>query len=506
VSYHERTKHRGEAMPASPGRERILAPRRYAGAPIVCLPPREVENTPQDGEGALGHASASVGLSIDSLSIFLARAEFAATEAYAILPELSDVGQRPALFHYVPVDHCLEQRGELGEGQWNEFRSVLPEFLFLVGLTSIHRQETWKYGERGFRAAQQEVGHALSRLRMAAAALGWRLRLLPAAGDQVLSAVLGLDRDSDFAQAERETPNLMVAVSTNTGEPPKLPLSAFAALLGRLQVLSWQGQANALSSTPGVAWPILDEVTRVTGSAPSEDDRDPAARAPLEAKPHADSNGSGDASALGGPPPPKDETSLDYETFMHLLARLVPTRGADCIPWDAIAWKPRVHLGLLVHRVQGMAPGLYVLCRDPDQLGRLRRALRADALWRRDPHWPKGLDLSLLREGDHRELAARITGVDVSSTDAAFDVVMIADYVDALSSYGASFYRNLLWEAGMVGHLLGSESARSRLRATGGDRYRDELVHQAFGMLDHEWQCLYHFEVLATARAAPVVT
>jgi hypothetical protein len=73
--------------------------------------------------------------------------------------------------------------------------------------------------------------------------------------------------------------------------------------------------------------------------------------------------------------------------------------------------------------------------------------------------------------------------------------------MDALFTYGASFYRNLLWEAGMVGQVLGSEAARWRLLAAGGDRYRDELVHEAFGMVDREWQSLYHVEVRVPGTA-----
>jgi len=31
---------------------------------------------------------------------------------------------------------------------------------------------------------------------------------------------------------------------------------------------------------------------------------------------------------------------------------------------------------------------------------------------------------------------------------------MLADYMDSLTTYGAAFYRNLFWEAGMVGQVL----------------------------------------------------
>ena len=39
----------------------------------------------------------------------------------------------------------------------------------LVGLSSIHWREAWKYGERAFRYCQHDVGHALAAIGIAAA-------------------------------------------------------------------------------------------------------------------------------------------------------------------------------------------------------------------------------------------------------------------------------------------------------------------------------------------------
>jgi len=33
-------------------------------------------------------------------------------------------------------------------------------------------------------------------------------------------------------------------------------------------------------------------------------------------------------------------------SFFRMLARLVPTRDGRAVPWDAIPWRPRIHLGL----------------------------------------------------------------------------------------------------------------------------------------------------------------
>ena len=92
--------------------------------------------------------------------------------------------------------------------------SRYPHGSFVAGLSSIHWREAWKYGERAYRYCQHDVGHALGCLRIAAAALGWRLQLLDRTPDQAIAGLLGLDRDSDYADAEREDPDLLAVVCT----------------------------------------------------------------------------------------------------------------------------------------------------------------------------------------------------------------------------------------------------------------------------------------------------
>src|SRR5205807_3248075 len=128
---------------------------------------------------------------------------------------------------------------------------------FLVGLSSIHWREAWKYGERAFRYCQHDVGHALGTLRFAAAALGWKLFLL----DRVdaMPQLLGLNRDADYAGAEREHPELLaVVVRGNWASDRALCLSKEVASQGAAS--RWYGTANVLSPEHSVDWPVIDEV------------------------------------------------------------------------------------------------------------------------------------------------------------------------------------------------------------------------------------------------------
>ena len=188
-------------------------------------------------------------------------------------------------------------------------------------------------------------------------------------------------------------------------------------------------------------------------------------------------------------------TAISATTFFRMLGRLVPTRGGRQMPWDAIPWRPRIHLGLFVHRVNDLAPGLYALARDPAKLDALRNAMHPEFLWQRPPSCPPGLSLYLLREGDCRALAASLSCGQEIAGDGAFSLGMIADYLDSLLVHGAAFYRNLFWEAGLVGQVLYLEAEEAGIRSTGIGCYFDDPVHDIFGIKSRDWQSLYHFTV-----------
>ena len=131
-----------------------------------------------------------------------------------------------------------------------------------MGLSSVHWREAWKYGERAFRYCQHDVGHALASLRIAAAALGWRLVLLDSVSDGTLASLLGLDRDEDFAAAEREEADLLALISPDLPAPlatESKPLTAHGS--GVL----WQGRANTLSPEHSVR--VARNRRRCTGDA-----------------------------------------------------------------------------------------------------------------------------------------------------------------------------------------------------------------------------------------------
>jgi len=368
-----------------------------------------------------------------------------------------------------------------------------------VGLSSILWREAWKYGERSFRYCQQDVGHALGTMRFAAAALGWKLQLPDRVGDADVSQLFGLDREVDYADAEREHPEL-VAVVVREKSASHRAFRLPQELVSQVANSRWFGTANVLSLDHGVDWPVIDQVAVATTNPRIAFDED-FSRFPSEEELFgvlvrsgvftAEKVILGRRSALSM----DASTAIPAATFFQMLARLVPTRDGRSMPWDALPWCPRLQLGLFVHRVTGLPPGLYALARDPEKVGKLRQAMRPEFVWLRPSSCPQGLSLYLLKEGDCRTLAASVSCGQHIAGDGAFSLAMLADYMDSLVAYGASFYRNLFWEAGLVGQVLYLEAEEAGLRATGMGCYFDDPVHEVFGISSRDWQSFYHFTV-----------
>jgi SagB-type dehydrogenase family enzyme len=523
VAYHERTKHNYRRSAASLGyldwATQLDPFRRYDGAPLVALPlAGEGRDLPFWKLYVQPHGNPAP-LTLESISLFFryslsltawkragqstwalranpSSGNLHPTEGYALLPAVDDLHDMAGVYHYAPKAHGLERRADIDAAAWAALMAGYPSGSFLIGLSSIHGRESWKYGERAFRYCQHDIGHAIGTLRFAAAALGWVLRLLDHIDDSAVARRLGLDRDEDFESAEREQPEVLALVgpATAPGEPwPEESIS-------RAIATRWYGKANVLSRERGADWPVIDEVALATSHSRMATDEDLSgypSEEELFELPIRSGSLSAETVILGRRSAVSMDasTAISAATFFRMLGRLVPTRDARSVPWDAISWRPRIHLGLFVHRVDGLPSGLYALARAPANVDALRLAMRSDFIWQRPLACPRGLPLYLLEEGDFRALAAQVScGQDIAG-DGAFSLSMIADYMGSLASRGAAFYRNLFWEAGLVGQVLYLEAEEAGVRATGIGCYFDDPVHDVFGITSRDWQSLYHFTV-----------
>jgi hypothetical protein len=167
---------------------------------------------------------------------------------------------------------------------------------------------------------------------------------------------------------------------------------------------------------------------------------------------------------------------------------------ADLPPWSAIQWPAHIQLLLFVHRVDGLAPGLYLLLRNDTAEALLRQRCRRELDWAAVPGCPGHLRLFRLLAGDAREAAQILSCHQEIAADSAFSLAMLAEY-DAVLAEGAWRYRQLFWEAGMLGQVLYLEAEAADVRGTGIGCFFDDSVHELLGLEDETLQSLYHFTV-----------
>ncbi|MFM8332055.1 MAG: SagB/ThcOx family dehydrogenase, partial [Candidatus Methylumidiphilus sp.] len=439
-AYHQRSKHAFGRYAASPGFldwETQPDPfRRFAGAPQTVLPlradacpvayadlfARPIAPAARDVAGVGLLLELSFGLAAWkqyggdrwALRCNPSSGNLHPTEAYVVASGVA--GLADGAHHYLSHDHVLEQRGQ--------FTPPTPGLL--VALSSIHWREAWKYGERAFRYCQHDIGHGLGALGYAAALLGWRLRVLDGCGDGDIAAVLGLEREADFAGAEREAPDLLcwIATAPDDAPPPAIDLDK---LVAAARSGDWRGTANALSRRHEFDWPVIDEVCA-------------AARKPRTLPP---ANVQGEAAAAL--PPTACEltaaelirqrrsaqafdgvTAIPAKALFRMLSATLPRPGLP--PFAAWPWPVRTHLLLFVHRVQGLPPGLYVFCRSAEAETKLRQAIKQEFQWQRPAGCPENLPLFHLLRADARQAAKTLSCQQDIAADSAFSLGMLAEF------------------------------------------------------------------------------
>jgi nitroreductase len=353
----------------------------------------------------------------------------------------------------------------------------------LIGISSIFWREAWKYGMRAWRYCQHDCGHALAAVSYAAAALGWQSRALLSAADHCVAGVLGLDRGADFGSAETEAPDALLWVGDPDAQPDP------ARLLEPLRTANWHGRANALSPSH-VRWPDSDSVHLATRK-PSTPERPAVEPLPLPppVAPALDLSFSGIARQRRSAVDFDGATRITAAAFFAMLECLLVRH--DTPPWNALPSVVLVHPALMVHRVDGLAPGLYMLVRDAAALPDLKPSLRPEWLWQKIG--PEHLPLYLLLPYDLRDSAKLICCHQDIGADSCFALGMIARF--AAVAHEPWLYRRLYWECGMLGHVLYLEAEAAGVRATGIGCFFDDEMHALLGIGDHSWQSLYHFTV-----------
>jgi len=509
AAYHERSKHRLERYANGPETLDWDAQpdpfRRYRGAPLQPLPLlAQNPATPWDALHRPGavvaqpFGPASLG-ALFELSLALAAWKQAGPDRWSVRINPSSGNLHPTegwllcqgvpgladgVHHYAPHEHALELRAALPAGP----APTPSQARVFIALSSIAWREAWKYGERALRYCLLDAGHAAGALAYAAALQGWQLQPRPVAAAD-LAAWLGLDRDMDFpGGAEREEPELLFELRPPGTTAAPLPGDWLSQPL-------WQGQANRLDAHPMYRWPVIDqtlEATRPTaGAATAEGPLSQTTTAPPQAVPEPAASlirRRRSAQRFDA------QARLDRTALWPLLQALLPGR----LPFSALPEADHVHLLLFAHRVDGLAPGAYLLPRSEAGATLLRRQLPVSLDWAPVPEAPA--DLPLWRLAANPALAGTLRTLNCHQalgSDAILGVALLAEFQPLPTPWA---YRERLMEAGLLGQALYLQAEALGLAGTGIGCFFDDALHQLIGLTptaapQAALQSVYHFTI-----------
>jgi SagB-type dehydrogenase family enzyme len=393
LEYHELTKHSAESV----RRNRHYLDwanmpnpfRHYEDVPILDLPsdpPAPPVSALEVLEGKVGNTSARDGaeflsqLMFYSASISASKRVPSTGSTYALRVNPSSGNLHPTefhfythgladwvdgLYHYRPSSHMAEQRakGEFGE------KLVDTSAPLVFVLTSIAWREAWKYQDRAYRYCLHDIGHAWQALTLAARSIGCESFALGQFSDEKIAEGCHLSQD--------EWPMLIVGL-----HGPSIPVS----VKGPVETILFGGHPNRLSEEQ-IPYPLIERIHAATklcmeGTRPSLGQPKASGRGEIRMPPHHVSTSRNFGDVVRG-----RRSALDFRGGSESisLSQLATLLSSTKEPLFAdFATTRFVHLYLYVHRVEGLASGVY----------RYR---------------PEHVELEKIKEGDQRLVAAALS-------------------------------------------------------------------------------------------------
>jgi SagB-type dehydrogenase family enzyme len=513
-SYHQRTKHHPHRYARSAGYldwESEPDPfRRYEGAPLVRLPLLEeepagsfrgmfdrkgIEPRPFTIENIACFLELSLGLSAWkaygenswALRMNPSSGNLHPVEGYLVLPPLVKDGIPGGVYHYSPLFHGLETRAAFDGGFWSRIGKLFPAGFF-AGLSAVHWRESWKYGERAFRYSHLDMGHAIAAFSFSASLLGWKVTYLNALSDHEVETILGFAR-TRWKEFEREEAGPLLFIHKAGGH--EVPRGLAADIVQAFEALSFAGEPNLLSRRHR-DWSVIDNASEATIKPATREETYRYGDHPFFLMNGPRAAGAAVIRKRRSALAFDARTALARDHFFDILDRAIPRDG--CAPFDAGIGNPSINLLIFAHRITGLEQGLYFFVRERKNIEEMKRKFRSGFLWGKVPEAPGALPLYILERGDFRSKAESASCDQDIAADGAFAVAMIAEFRDVIGQ-GSYRYRQLHWEAGMIGQALYLASEAHEMRGTGMGCFFDDVVHELLGLRDSLYQDLYHFGV-----------
>ncbi|HEY1232567.1 MAG TPA: SagB/ThcOx family dehydrogenase [Candidatus Binatia bacterium] len=353
------------------------------------------------------------------------------------------------VYQFSPQDFALRK---LRDG---DFRSVLVQASSeepsignarcVIICASTFWRNAWKYQSRAYRHCFWDTGTIIANLLAAAAAREVPAKIVMGFVDAAVSRLVGLD-------AEREAPIALVALG-NASHPAKKaitpvdPLRMETVPLSKTEVdypaIRRMQEASALESSAEVkAWRDRAAETRANRIQPI--DRIFALH-PLDAAAQPNDTVE-DVIVRRGSTRKFAREPITFAQLSTVLDR--STRG---IPADFLAECALNDIYLIVHAVEALASGAYVLQHD-------QRALE------------------LLKEGDFRREAGYLGLNQDIPADCSVNIYFLADLNRALARFGNRGYRAAQLEAGIIGGKIYLAAYAQGLGASGLTFFDDDVT------------------------------
>ncbi len=476
--YHELTKHSVESLHRNPhflDWANMPDPfRHYEGVPVLDLPAnppapqisaQEVLGGKTENTAVRNGAEFLSQLMFYSASISASKRVPSTGAVYALRVNPSSGNLHPTefhfcarglagwpdgLYHYRPSSHMAEQRG-IGDFAEQLLSARIP---LIFVLTSVAWREAWKYRDRAYRYCLHDIGHAWQALTLSARSIGCESFALGRFPDNKVSESLLLCPD--------EWPMLIVGLYG-----PSIPVRTLIPQ----ETILFGGQPNRLSEKQK-RYPVIEQIHASTKLA-TEDAILPLDQPKVSGQGEISLPSDAAASRRFGDVVRTRRSALDFKGEEESISRLqlATLLSSTKEPLFAdFASAGFVHLYLYVHRVEGLARGVY-------------------------RYWPARVELEKIMEGDQRLAAASLSlGQDLAG-NACVAFSMIGDFENAARHYGDRGYRYVHFEAGAIGQRMYLAAETLGLRATGIGAFFDERVNQYLGLPPEFGQVVYHFAI-----------
>jgi SagB-type dehydrogenase family enzyme len=368
-------------------------------------------------------------------------------ELYLVCGDLA--GLQAGVYHFGPAEFGLRRlregdyRGVLVEATGGE--AAIAHAPLTIVCTCTYWRNAWKYQARTYRHFGWDNGTLLANLLAVATALGLPARVVCGFVDASVNRLLDVDsqREAAFSlvalghggalaasTAAEISPLGFETVPLSTREvdyPLMREMHAASSLETNEEVEKWRGHAPLADFPPAAGSTIT-----LTPLSDAEMPRDPVEQV-------IQRRGSTRKFARSPITQPQLSTMLDRAT------RGVPADFLD---------PPGAQLNdlyLIVHAVEGLTPGAYVL------------------------HRSRGA-LELLKEGNFRADAGYLALGQELAADAAVDIFFLADLRPIFQRFGNRGYRAVQLEAGILGGKLYLSAYAQRLGATGLTFFDDDVT------------------------------